>query len=148
MRVMLNRRTTDATNNEGAPRVDINAVNVNGFTVLTLAVWLRRVDVVQCLLESGADGNIPRADGKTALYLAAEDIAAQELMVTLLTEWRADVDTNACSLAPIILAASRGHEAIVRRLTTCGADLKAADDFGRTALYHAAWYGNKSLVET
>jgi hypothetical protein len=36
----------------------------------------------------------------------------------------------------------------VRRLTTCGADLKAADDFGRTALYHAAWYGNKSLVET
>jgi serine/threonine-protein phosphatase 6 regulatory ankyrin repeat subunit B len=128
--------------------VDINAADVGGSTALTLGAWLRQVDAVQLLLENGADVNIPGRDGKTALHLAAEDTENQEAMVTLLTEWGADVNANAYSFTPVLLAASMNHEAIVRRLITCKADIKASDYHGRTALHHAACNGNKSLVET
>lgn len=51
----------------------VNLPTVNGLTPLMHAVFLRKLDVVKCLVERGADVNLRNNDGKTALMMAVEN---------------------------------------------------------------------------
>jgi len=50
---------------------DINAVNLNGYTALHLAITNAPLEAVNILLENGADPNVQNALGNTPLHLAA-----------------------------------------------------------------------------
>jgi hypothetical protein len=49
-------------------------------------------------------------------------------------------------LSPLIIAIHRGNEAFVESFLMSGADPMVADPHGRTALHHAAQYGDAGLV--
>jgi ankyrin repeat protein len=103
---------------------------------------------VQLLLEYGADPNIPGRDGKTALHLAAEDTTNQGAIVQHLLQWGATVDASAYSFTPILLAAIQNHPSIVDLLIGRGANVKATDYHGRTALHYLAQHGNTPSMVT
>jgi ankyrin repeat protein len=128
--------------------VNIDAADVGGSTALMLAAWLRQEKSVQLLLEYDADPNIRGRDGKTALHLAAEDTENQEALVYHLTQYKADVNASAYSFTPILLAAIQNHTSIVKLLIECGANVKAEDYHGRTALHYLAQHGNTPSVAT
>ncbi|RDW69089.1 NACHT and Ankyrin domain protein [Aspergillus mulundensis] len=84
----------------------LQAPTNNGETPLHLAVTaiVTRPDLVQLLLQSGADMNAPTADGKTPLHLAAE--RGREAIFRILYDAGADMSLE----APDSAKADDGHD--------------------------------------
>ena len=65
----------------------------------------------------------------------------------LLVEKGAAIDTkSSTSRAPLLAAASNGHEAIVRLLVEKGAAIDAKSSSGWTPLFYAASNGHEAVV--
>ncbi|MCJ1229636.1 hypothetical protein MMC12_006305 [Toensbergia leucococca] len=101
--------------------------------------------VVQVLLDMGADIEIRNQEGKTLLIKAAE--SGNEGIARCLLENKVDVNarTGAQSTA-LIQAVEYGHTAIVRLLLENGADLEARKGNGETALLEAAWWHDRGEI--
>ncbi|KAI7913393.1 hypothetical protein M0657_010044 [Pyricularia oryzae] len=129
---------------------DINACDsIGGSTALTLAVWLHRLDITRILIENGADVDKPDATGNTALHIAVKD--GYEDIVALLLSSGANIDKPLHSWTPLLFASRECHYGCYARiaelLVNNGADVKAADYHGRTALHWAAQWGQCLLAE-
>lgn len=97
------------------------------------------VAAVQALLKQGADPNVARGDGLTALHVAAQE-GNLELVRTLLRA-KADVraKTRLGEYTPLHLAAEGGHAAVAQALIEAGADPAAVTtNTGATPLHLAA----------
>ena len=107
-----------------------------------------QVEIVESLLERGADVNAARGDGLTALHLAAE--GGHQAMAEALVAAGAAVDagTRIGGYTPLHVAARAGHGAVVLRLLEAGADPNArTTNSGVTALHLAAGAtGGRSAV--
>ena len=142
--------------------VEVNAVDAKGRTALMIAAINERKDLVQVLLEAGADTDLKDGDGKTATALAnglsfteiselirqhilagnpqlalfdavgRNDVAAAERAV------RDGADVNAKApgcVTPLILAAQRRARApLIKFLLDKGATVNAVDAQGQSAL--------------
>ena len=51
-----------------------------------------------------------------------------------------------CHRNGLVVAAEKGHTAVVTALLDAGADVNKADKFGSTPLYAAAGYGHTAVV--
>jgi cytohesin len=104
--------------------------------------------LVRVLLTSGlVDANCEDAvgDGFTALHHAAEE--GQTSVVRMLLAAGADVNVKSVDGTPLMLAADRGHDAVVQLLlATNQVDINAMDEHGRTALAHAVEGGPKAVA--
>jgi ankyrin repeat protein len=121
-------------------------VDFTGQTPFLTAALAGDVTVLQMLLTYGADPHIPTFEGTTALMAAAgvNWVVAQtwtEAPAKLLEAVRLchalgmDVNqTNSMGLSALHGAANRGSNDIIEYLVANGADLKHADNEGRTAL--------------
>ncbi|CAK9111616.1 unnamed protein product [Durusdinium trenchii] len=108
-----------------------------------LAAENGHLEVVQLLLEAGADKDAADANGTTALHMAAvfEHLEIMELLL----EAGADQDAaNADGTTALYIAARGGHVEAVRLLLGAGARLDATD--GETPLYIAAQKGHLEVV--
>lgn len=121
-------------------------VNQYGASALGLAAKAGLTQIVQILVDGGA--NVHGADGwgKTALHYAAAsghtDIAGMLLVSG------ADVDAGDQSGAtPLMTALAKGQSAVVSTLLTYGADVNVRDNSGKTALSIAAEAGQEPMVE-
>jgi len=88
-------------------------------------------EVVQLLLENGANTNAKNRRGQTPLELAqgGKQVVITEVLLDAL---------NAEDLANALLSAvQRGDEELIKQILDRGADVNAHDDFGLTALHHA-----------
>jgi ankyrin repeat protein len=132
--------------------VDIGFTDNLGQTAVQLAAAKGHLQVVERLLQEGADVNAAAAitSGRTALRAAAE--GGHLTVVERLLQEGADVNAAAGTFdgrTSLQAAAGGGHLTVVERLLQEGADVNAAAaaSNGRTALQAAAAGGYLTVVE-
>ena len=98
------------------------------------------------LIESGADVNVSRADGSTALSWAAQRPDVQ--IIAALLEASADPNSeDENGETPLLLASGRGNEQIVEALINAGAYIEVHRWSGDTPLHAAIYGGNLNIVQ-
>lgn len=124
-----------------------SAKNVAGRnTALTLAAQNNHSDIVELLLNAGADPDHQGSVFRTVLVYAVS--ASDEKLVSILLEQGADTDIkDATGMSALLVAAQRGHLEIINLLLSYRADPEIADsNSGNTALLFAAEYGHLEIV--
>jgi ankyrin repeat protein len=124
--------------------VDVNHVNDLGWTALLEAIVLsdggpRHQQIVQLLVDHGADVTIPDKNGVTALQHAQVRGFKEIEQILLATATALDLQ--------IIHAAGTGDLEYVRQLLVQGASVHAQDADGRTALIAAAYRNDLPMVD-
>src|SRR5215813_1622249 len=128
---------------------NVNAVDDLGNTALMTASWGNNRESVKLLLEHKAETNIVNKEGKTALLLAAQGGHTQvaEQLLARGADFRV---RNAEGMTPLLAACNEesAQDELVRMLFAKGADAKAVDNKGNTALMLAARAGAFQVIET
>ena len=123
---------------------DVNAVDDDGDTALYYALSNGDTDIVDLLLDHGANPNISGTSGNP-LHLAADQ--GWTGVVSSLIRHGADVDAQqAGGLTASMLAAGTSSTEPLRVLSAAGADLDRLDDDGDSALFYAASRGRVDAV--
>jgi ankyrin repeat protein len=113
-------------------------------TALILASENGHREVVQALLDKGADVNAKMNDGGPALMKASEN-GHREVVQTLLdngAEVNAKMNDGGTAL---MKASENGHREVVQALLDKGADVNAKTRRGVTALMLASWEGHRVM---
>ena len=117
-----------------------------GIGELFAAVEQGNVEVVQALLNHGADVNKSDKHGKTALFAAAGQGNAE--VVQALLSHGADVNKSfVLGKTALHAAVEQGNVEVVQALLSHGADVNKSDADGFTALHTAARQGNVEVVQ-
>jgi ankyrin repeat protein len=116
------------------------------WTPLWVAACTGNLDITEILLNAGANVNATTRDGRTAVQEAAK-IGATDI-VELLIKRGADLEISPSKHAdtPLISAAAKGHTATVKALLTAGANIRAAQSGGWTALHYALLNKNSEMA--
>lgn len=124
----------------------------DGMTPLLLAAYEGNHDVVELLLEAGADvDETAGPDGNVSAAAAVTPLLASAAMghmktVSRLLFWGAAVDAIDCEgRTALCLAAARGSVEVVRALLERGLDENHKDDLGWTPLHAAACEGHRAV---
>lgn len=125
---------------------DVAWVDVTGQTPFIRASLAGDIPVMEMLLEYGADPHITTYEGTTALMAAAGmnwtvaqtyTVSDEALLEAVKINIALGADVNAANsmgLTPLLGAANRGSNDIIRYLASQGAKLDVEDAVGRTAL--------------
>jgi ankyrin repeat protein len=100
---------------------------------------------VQALVKNGADINVARVDGLTALHAAVYGDRL-DIVDVLLSAGAKAAATDRYGVTPLYLAAVNGNADIIRRLIDAGADPNATDAGGETVLMTAARTGSPAAL--
>lgn len=145
---------------EEGVRVDLNARNNNGETALIRAVENGNTEIVEAVVEAGADMKIRDNDGNTPLIRAS--MVGEEYILGVLLDSGSDVnETNNAGETALIVASRLGHYHIVEWLLSLEdeaeedgtymyiyeTDVNVVDATGNTALTVARQYGHEEIVE-
>jgi len=121
---------------------DINAKDNDGRTPLMLAETNKHPELAHLLIAKGADVNARDNNGETALFAAAA-LGTQE--TAYLLDKGADPNiTNQQKMGPLFYAGTRD---VAELLLGKGADLRARNTKGQTALHFAAIFGRRDVAE-
>jgi len=125
---------------------DVNVQDMYLKTPLHKAAEFGYIAIAQLLIENGADVNAIHKFGETALYEAIKSSYFQAIrsvkMVELLLDHGVDVNAIVCDekkLTPLLWAVIQRQKEIVKLLLKRGADRKAVDIDGNTALHWAMY---------
>jgi ankyrin repeat protein len=117
----------------------------SGLTALMLGVRLGYPQIVRRLLEAGADVNASGSGGQSALALAAAsdrlDLAKQ------LLDRGANPNVRTETGTVLTDAVAAGNAPLAKALISRGADIRACDSEGRSAMAIATASGNKAIAE-
>ena len=115
-------------------------------SVLNTASRYGQIEIMQLLLESGANADTKDRLGRTALIAAVQSRKTEVVAVLLVN----GADVNARDLqegtALLRAAGSFGNPPMVEALIKAGADVNATDKNGQTALMWAARWGDSARV--
>jgi ankyrin repeat protein len=118
-----------------------------GATALHDAVWAGRADMVELLLERGANANAPHAEGgSTPLDYAVlrDDLTVANLLLKFGADANAEYPSG---VTPLQLAAPRGNIPMMQLLVGAGAKVRHRDKAGSAAMDEAAARGAIRAVE-
>ncbi len=118
----------------------------DGRTALVVAIMQNYTELVNMLLNNGANANDKAYSGETALQIASS--LGNEDIVTSLLEYEADINsvTND-KLTPLLLAVWKNHLPVVKKLLANGANLNIVDIYGVTPLIRASCEGHFEIVK-
>ena len=128
--------------------VDVDAKAAGGESILNNAVIRAGPEIVQVLVDGGANVNAEDNLGRSVLYEAAEFDPDPEV-VRVLVDAGADVNFKYEYGDPILFEAATGFDPnpeIVRILVDAGADVNARDRSGTSALKAAKGRGNLDVA--
>jgi hypothetical protein len=124
----------------------IRMSNDRGSTALHFAAENGHLQIVELLLDRGADVEVIDVDGDTPLMCAA--ITGQSEIFKMLLSRGADADVlNVNENGVLHYAAMSGSVEIVRLLLDKGADIEKSDSWGRTPLSMAVQENKQELVK-
>ena len=116
------------------PGLDLNRRHpATGATLLHLPVMTNHQELVQVLLEAGADANQANQFGITPLWHAAQ-FGHLPIVAALLAAGANVNQANNWGFTPLTSAAQWGHLSTVQALLAAGADVSLKDTSGKTAL--------------
>lgn len=123
---------------------DANAVGGMGYSALSAASAEGHEELVNVLLEAGADVDIPNVDGDMPLFSTVIRKGA-EAVVRMLIEYGADVNHvhRIYRCTPILFAAKEGRNKAMKVLFEGGADIHFTARRGYTPLVYAVQGVNK-----
>ena len=114
-------------------RVDVNSKGKNGETPLIIACKNRNDDVVEYLIEHGAETNEKMEGNSTALMFAC--VGCFQNIVKMLIEFDADVNiVDDRHNSPLLFAVNGGHLEIARMLREAGAEVDKMNNQEETPL--------------
>ncbi|KAI1667999.1 Ankyrin repeat domain protein [Pyrenophora tritici-repentis] len=125
----------------------VNAKDSWGHAPLPFAAENGQLQMVQLLLDAGAEVNAQGGHYGNALYAAS--FGGHEQIVKTLLDAGADVNTQGGHYGNALQAASvRGHEQVVKMLLDTGAEVNAQGGHYGNALYGASDGGHEQIVKT
>lgn len=124
--------------------VKINKANGKGQTALMLAAIRVQEDVVNALLDRGADPNIPNPSGITALTEAVYK-GYPPIVENLLTHGANINQADKDNWPALMYAIQQNYYPIVKLLIKKGADINHSSNTGLTPLQYAAKEGNTTI---
>ena len=132
--------------NHGA---EVNATNAGYATAIMLACEKGNTDVINVLLNAGADPSIADADGDTWLHQAVRGGCSKEVLETLISHG-ADVNAaNKNNVTALKIACEKGNSDALNVLLSAGGDPNITDTGGDTCLHHAVrGDSNTVIIET
>jgi ankyrin repeat protein/serine/threonine protein kinase len=116
---------------------------------LMIACHNRQPELVKRLLDGGADPNIQKDDGYTALMIACQN--GYENIVKILLGHRGvnlNLREKIYGSTALIIASLNGYQSIVKALLNVGADPNIQKDYGYTALMMSSLYNKYTVVKT
>jgi hypothetical protein len=123
----------------------VNECSADGVMPLHRATRSGSLDMVELLLEFGADVSGQTREGQTALHFAC--LYGHERVALLLLEYGATVNArDAAGSTPLHFTASNDHEGCARILLDHGAEVSPQDVRGMTPLHLAAKWANTRVV--
>lgn len=129
---------------------DLEQSNDGGWTPLLLAISQGNTNCIGALLDAGANVNARERDmGHTPLARAVGAYyGGKPQVVSLLLSRGADPDILPLNAneGPLLAAAEKGFETITLMLLSKGANIEQEDDWGQTALHHAAAHGHAGVI--
>ena len=114
--------------------------------LLSLAVHGGSADDLELLVTAGADVAAADADGRSAVYLAAQQGHVEAIVPLCRARASCDQPNNRGG-TPLWIASQNGHLRCVDALLQQGADVNKARGSGATPLYAASQYGHAAVVE-
>ncbi|KAM4875402.1 ankyrin repeat and death domain-containing protein 1B isoform 1-T1 [Thomomys bottae] len=129
-------------------KVNINAVNVHGLTVIHLAAWSGSFEIMLMLVKAGADQRAKNQDGMNALHFAAlnNNVNIVEYLIQDLHLQDLNLPDER-GRKPFLLAAEKGHVEMIEKLTFLNLQTSEKDKEGNTALHLAAMHGHSPAVK-
>lgn len=116
-----------------------------GFSALHIAAYYGFTSILKLLLDSGADPNLPDANGTNALYIAAQKGHLEAVRILL-----AAGATNQLiegGFTPLYIASQEGHPEIVKLLLETGAEVNQENQNGATPFFIAAQKGHTTILQ-
>ncbi|BAY82573.1 ankyrin [Calothrix parasitica NIES-267] len=125
--------------------VDVNYL-LDGDSGLCRATERCHEEIVEFLLEAGAEVNLRNGNQSTALMQAAYRASGE--IARILIEKGADINAkDAEGQTPLIIAAGFGNAEVAGELILAGADIDAKDNNGHTALMYASLCESNDITE-
>lgn len=138
--------------NNGIPKllvengVDINAKNKEGLTVLMERAKKFDFQMVDDLLEIGADAETKDVNGDTILIQFIKG-GYPDKTEYFLAFWHFDLDVkNNEGMTPLMYAVEKGYSRLVKIMTEKGADVNIKNNNGQTAFDIALKKGNNDII--
>lgn len=130
--------------NSTANNIDVRGTN--GKTALMIAAKAGNRDLVEQLLEKGADANAENINGGTAVMFAA--ISGSSAIIREILEHGADINARGSNgWSALMVSAAKGHESATQTILGAGADINTTDIYLWTPLMRAAHENQISVIK-
>jgi len=125
---------------------NINAVDKNGYSPISLAAWRGYENIVNLLLDKNAVIIVSGKDGSKLLQYAC-DKKLIKLYKKIILEGGDIFSLNSNFQTPMYWASIGGAEEIIEDLIKKGMSVNSKDIYGWTPLHYACYFGRDTVVE-